>query len=76
MAQNKLQLESVECIDTNELRFQGNKTYILDRLGYVGTSTGSGISLDDLIEIIKFGRQQLQGDALKLLNHVAANYKL
>ena len=69
-------ITSVESIDQFELRFQGKKTYVLDRQCNVRTSTGNGLSMNELNEVVAYGRDNLKADDLKLLNYIAANYGL
>ena len=74
--ENPANIPSVECLDLNEFRFQGEKTYILHRSGFIGTSTGSGLTLDELKEVVAYGRDNLKGEELELLNYIASNYNL
>jgi hypothetical protein len=72
----ELKITSVECIDQNELRFHGEKTYVLDRGCNLSTSTGNGISMNELNEVVTYGRDELKEDDLDLLNYIASNYGL
>ena len=74
--ENPTNITSVECLDLNEFRFQGEKTYILHRSGFIGTSTRSGLSMDELKEIVAYGRDNLKGEELELLDYIASTYKL